>query len=61
MVKSTEKTPKANSQYTPVKHAPPKRPYEGPKLQAWGSILELTGGDHFTFSDADMNGGSTAT
>jgi hypothetical protein len=39
----------------------PRKPYHSPKLQDWGSIVELTGGPRFDFTDADFNGGSGAT
>jgi len=39
-------------------HDPPRKPYEGPRLQDWGSLLELTGGGLSDITDADFNGGS---
>jgi len=36
----------------------PKKPYESPRLQEWGSIVELTGGPAGDATDAD-GGGST--
>lgn len=38
---------------------PVKKPYEAPRLQEWGSITELTGGDFADATDADGQGGSS--
>lgn len=33
-----------------------RKPYRSPLLQEWGSILELTAGEGFAFSDGDFTG-----
>jgi hypothetical protein len=38
------------------KPGPSRKPYESPVLQEWGSILELTKGDGFSFKDGDFTG-----
>lgn len=43
---------------SPVEHAPPRKPYEAPRLQEWGSILELTRGPISDITDVEV-GGST--
>jgi hypothetical protein len=35
-----------------------RKPYESPRLQDWGSLLELTSGPLSDITDADFNGGS---
>ena len=35
---------------------PARKPYEGPQLQEWGSIVELTGGDFADVTDAEGGG-----
>jgi hypothetical protein len=40
------------------KPCPARKPYEGPQLQEWGSILELTGGD-FAADPTDAEGGGS--
>jgi hypothetical protein len=36
--------------------SPPKKPYESPRLQEWGSIVELTGGPLGDATDAHGGG-----
>ncbi|HEV7503796.1 MAG TPA: lasso RiPP family leader peptide-containing protein [Thermoanaerobaculia bacterium] len=35
---------------------PARKPYEAPRLQEWGSIVELTGGDFADVTDAEGGG-----
>jgi hypothetical protein len=56
MIKDTEKIIKHDSTPTPQEHAPPRKPYNSPYLQEWGSILELTGGPLGEDQDADSGG-----
>ncbi len=58
MNKKTESMPEERSSAPPFEHAPPRKRYESPRLQEWGSILELTGGPLSDITDVD-NGGST--
>ncbi len=37
-------------------HSPPKKPYGGPQIQEWGSILELTGSTLSDFEDVNNDG-----
>jgi|1185.fasta_scaffold12344_2 hypothetical protein len=39
-------------------HSPPRKPYEGPELKEWGSIIELTGAGLSGDTDVDNNQGS---
>lgn len=59
MDKDTEMIPAARSSPSPVEHAPLRKRYESPRLQEWGSIIDLTGGLLSDLTDADFNGGST--
>jgi hypothetical protein len=40
-------------------HAPPRKAYESPRLQEWGSLFELTRGEGANDTDAE-GGGSGA-
>jgi hypothetical protein len=39
-----------------VEHAPPRKPYESPRLLEWGSIAELTKGPLSGTIDGDFSG-----
>jgi hypothetical protein len=40
----------------PPEPCPTRKPYECPQLREWGSIVELTGGDFATVTDAEGGG-----
>jgi hypothetical protein len=52
-------TPKQGSVSPDGERLPPCKPYESPRLQEWGSLLELTRGEGSGDSDAE-GGGSGA-
>jgi len=57
MTKAAETTPEPGSVDPYGEHAPPPRkPYESPRLQEWGSIMELTKGSLSGTVDDDFNG-----
>ncbi len=56
MTKDTEAILEQGSTRAFPEHAPPRKPYDGPCLQEWGSILELTGGPLAEDQDADIGG-----
>ena len=57
MTKATKTTPELGSVDPSGEHAPPPRKsYESPRLQEWGSILELTKGGFAGTVDDDFSG-----
>lgn len=58
MTKDAEATSEPGSVAPPAGHAPARKPYESPRLQEWGSILELTCGPTAGFKDAGFHGSS---
>jgi hypothetical protein len=58
MTDNFEATLDRGSLPVPAEHDPPRKPYDGPRLQEWGTLLELTGGPLADITDANFNGGS---
>lgn len=58
MIKNAEETQMSGSLPSPPEHDIFRKPYESPRLQDWGSLLELTAGGLSDITDADFNGGS---
>ena len=56
MIKDSEVDLKPGSVPLSVEHAPPRKPYQGPRLQEWGAIAELTKGPLSGTVDGDFSG-----
>jgi hypothetical protein len=56
MIKNSEAIPERSLPPEPVERL--RKPYESPRLQVWGSLLELTAGPLSDITDANFNGGS---
>lgn len=53
MTKDFKTTGELGSAVRSSEYSPPKKPYEGPQLKEWGSILELTGSGLSDFEDVN--------
>jgi hypothetical protein len=58
MIKNSEAIPERSLPPEPVERIRLRKPYESPRLQVWGSLLELTAGPLSDITDANFNGGS---
>lgn len=56
MTKDTESRLETGATPKAPEHGPPRKPYTGPLLVEWGSILELTAGPFADVTDADVGG-----
>lgn len=56
MTKDTESRLEPGTTPEASEHAPPRKPYVGPVLVEWGSLLELTAGPFADVTDADVGG-----
>jgi len=56
MTKDAHTAPEPGSVPPLAETVPPRKRYESPQLQDWGSIVDLTRGESAEASDADIGG-----